>query len=408
MQYEFKTMKLLELKPHPKNPRVHPEKLITKLITSIETYGFTNPVLVDADGRILAGHARCKAAEKMGLPEVPAVVLPLSGAAADAYVIADNKLNELSEWDEATLADLISEIDTAGFDVELTGFDINEIDALMSPKGCVEDDFDAEKALAEVEEHGCTINNGDMFMLGNHILMCGNPANPEDVLKLTKGQKAKLCVTSPPNNCKNIDEWFTAMTPAIKNICKNADTVCYNIADLYKTGTQYVEPVFAHSVHLFANNGFRPLWVRIREKKCKSSTHLSSAKPADNAEYVTAFAGDSESDIEVTEHSFVTAFADSNYKFVKRLSKQERKEWGYSSLWRFEKSNPVELPWRCIKMHSDKGDIVLDVFCNTGSSVIACEQSERICYAMCSDPKLVEVVIKRWKGFTEMEAVKIC
>jgi DNA modification methylase len=122
----------------------------------------------------------------------------------------------------------------------------------------------------------------------------------------------------------------------------------------------------------------------------------------------------------VSEHSFISAFSNNNYKFVKRLSKQERREWGYSSMWRIlsvqgKKGNenhhatfPVELPWRCIKMHSDKGDIVLEPFGGTFTTGIACEQTGRICYAMERDPKWVDVSIKRWEEFSGEKAVKIC
>jgi len=269
---EIVIKRLSDLKPHPKNPRKHPDKLIKKLVSSIETYGFTNPVLVDKDGRILAGHARAKAAEKMGLTEVPCVVLPLSGAAADSYVVVDNRLNELSEWDEDILSSLISDIDAAGFDVELTGFDIDEIDALLSPKGCVEDNFDEEKAERQVEENGGAITrSGDIWLLGEHRLLCGDSTLPETFERLLEGEKAQLCVTSPPYACgksyetDSIDDWFATMRPAIKNICRHAETVCYNIGDKMNTGGQFVEPTFAYSVQMFADNGYRPLSRLSRE-----------------------------------------------------------------------------------------------------------------------------------------------
>ena len=204
MNYELKTVRISDLKPHPKNPRKPPDKLINSLVTSIKTYGFTSPVLLDSDNRILAGHARCKAAEKMGLTEVPAVVLPLTGAAADAYVIADNKLNEMSEWDENLLAELISEIDASGFDVELTFLDVSDIDELLSPNACKEDDFDEEKAKKDIEESGGGVTNaGDIWMLGCHRLMCGDSTNPADFEKPMDGKKAQLCVTSPPYGVGN-------------------------------------------------------------------------------------------------------------------------------------------------------------------------------------------------------------
>jgi len=424
--YELKTVRLSDLQPHPKNPRIHPDKLITKLIASIKEFGFTSPVLIDADNRILAGHARCKAAEKMGMDIVPAVALPLTGAAADAYVIADNKLNELSEWDETVLADLIADIDAANFDVEITGFDADEIDALLSPKDCVEDHFDEEKAKQEIEDSGGAVTReGDLWLLGPHRLLCGDSTSAEDFAKLMDSQRAQLCVTSPPYGVgkeyekQGLEPWFETMRPAIKNICKNAGTVCYNIGDMFTTGSQYIEPTFAYSVQMFADTGFRPLWVRIWDKKRQALStsapyHLASTKPIGDAEYVAAFANGEQVETEetdVSEHSFVAAFANSNYKFVKRLSKQERREWGYSSMWRIisvqgkrdpkahHATFPVELPWRCVKMHSDKGNIVLEPFCGSGTTVIACEQTERVCYAMEKKLQYVDICVKRYHEF---------
>jgi DNA modification methylase len=431
--YEIKHIKLSDLKPHPKNPRIHPEKLITKLTQSINTYGFTNPVLIDADNRVLAGHARCKAAEKMGMESVPSLVLPLTGAAADAYIIADNRLNELSSWDETVLADLVAEIDAANFDVELTGFEPDEIDALLSPKTVVEDKFDKENAKQEIEAQGAVTQRGDIWLLGNHRLMCGDSTSDADFAKLMDGQKAQLCVTSPPYavgkeyESGSIDDWFATMKPAIKNICRSADTVCYNIGDKFNTGGQFIEPTFAYSIQLFADNGFRPLWVRIWDKKrqalsSQSPYHLATAKPIGDAEYVAAFGGLTETDedeIDVSEHSFITAFSNSNYRFVKRLSKLERREWGYSSMWRITsvqgkpgKGNhhatfPVELPWRCIKMHSDKGNIVLEPFSGSGTTIIAAEQTERRCYAMELSPVYCDLAVRRWEEFTGEKAVRM-
>ena len=171
--HEIRFIKTADLKPHPKNPRVHPDKLIKKLTQSIGEFGFTNPLLVDADNRILAGHARWKAAEKMGLDTVPALMLPLSGAAADAYVIVDNRLNELSSWDENLLAEMIIDIDAASFDVSLTGFDAADVDALLNKyysKEAIQDDFDVDKAAAEVEAKGAVTKRGDILAPGQPSL----------------------------------------------------------------------------------------------------------------------------------------------------------------------------------------------------------------------------------------------
>ena len=440
---EITIKRLSDLKPHPKNPRRHPDKLINKLASSIETYGFTSPVLIDAEGRILAGHARCKAAEKMGLSEVPCITLPLSGAAADAYVIVDNKLNELSEWDEDILSSLISDIDAAGFDVELTGFDIDEIDALLSPKGCKEDNFDEEKAKREVEENGGAVTKtGDIWLLGEHRLMCGDSTNADDFAKLMDGKKAQLCVTSPVYGVgkeyeqKGLEPWFETMRPIVKNIVRYADIVVTNLGDLFSTGGQYIEPTFAYLIQMFADNGFRPLWIRIWDKKRQALSsnapyHLATNKPIGDAEWLGAFGEPSEAAsaddlVVLDDHEYIVASASHNYKFVKRLSRQERREWGFSSLWRIasvtgtskpkdkldERNHnarfPVELPWRCIKMHSDKGDAVLEPFCGSGTTIIACEQLGRKCFAIERDETYCDIAINRWETFTGQKAVKLC
>jgi len=129
---EIKTVKISELKPHPKNPRVHPDSAIEKLERSIKEFGWTNPILVSKEGYILAGHARLKAAEKAGIEEVPVICLPLEGAKAEAYMIADNRLQDETDWDYEKLKDLLQELDAGEFDIELTGFDVDEIEDLMT------------------------------------------------------------------------------------------------------------------------------------------------------------------------------------------------------------------------------------------------------------------------------------
>ena len=141
---EIKTVKISELRPHPKNPRVHPDSAIEKLVRSIKEFGWTNPILVSADGYILAGHARLKAAEKAGIEEVPVIYLPLEGAKAEAYLIADNRLQDETDWDLPKLKDLLLELDTGEFDLELTGFDMDEIEDLTTEYHIDFDEFDGE------------------------------------------------------------------------------------------------------------------------------------------------------------------------------------------------------------------------------------------------------------------------
>ncbi|MCJ7829172.1 MAG: ParB/Srx family N-terminal domain-containing protein [Dehalococcoidia bacterium] len=129
---EIQSIEISKLRPHPQNPRTHPESAIDKLVKSLKEFGFTNPILISADNYVLAGHARLKAAEKAGLKEVPVIQLPLSGSKALAYMIADNRLQEETLWDFPKLKDLLGVLDTGELDLEITGFDINEIEGLLS------------------------------------------------------------------------------------------------------------------------------------------------------------------------------------------------------------------------------------------------------------------------------------
>jgi len=129
---EIEIAKISDLKPHPKNPRIHPDSALERLAISIKEFGWTNPILVSQEGYVLAGHARLKAAEQAGISEVPIIRLPLKGAKAEAYMIADNRTAELTEWSFPDLKNLLQELDTGAFDIEITGFDLKEIEDLVT------------------------------------------------------------------------------------------------------------------------------------------------------------------------------------------------------------------------------------------------------------------------------------
>ena len=418
------------LNPAAYNPRkdLKPgDKEYEKLKRSVSEFGAVEPIVWnERTGHIVGGHQRFKVLCDLGQTEMDCVVVDLDDARERALNVALNKIQ--GDWDEQKLAELFVGFDLSGFDAELTGFEMDEIEAMLDgyySKEAVQDDFDEEKAKKDIESNGGAVTKrGDIWILGGHRLMCGDSTYAGDISKLMDGQKAQLCVTSPPYGVgKEYEEhglqpWFATMKPAIKNICKYAATVCYNIADLYCTSSQFIEPTFAHSIQMFADNGFRPLWVRVWDKKKQALStnapyHLSTAKPVSDGEYIAAFA-DTDNDggeTDISEHSFITAFSDHGYKFVKRLNKSESKDWGYSMLWRImsvqgkqgkdqhHATFPVELPWRCIKMHSDKGQIVLEPFSGTFTTGIACEQTGRICYAMEQSETYCDIAVKRYMEF---------
>lgn len=189
--------------------------------------------------------------------------------------------------------------------------------------------------------------------------------------------------------------------------------------DLFTTGTQYMEPVGLYSMKLFEDCNFRPLWIRVWKRQGSlaraGSAHQNSNKPQKQFEYLAAFAGDDAEEINQQEYGWVSAFAAHSYRFVKRLTKEERRKWGYAGVWEISMPEqaggpqpiPVELPWRCIKMHSDPGGLILDPFCGGGTTLIAAEQSGRRCFAMDSDPLNCDLTVLRWEQFTGEKAQRM-
>ena len=161
---QIETVKISELKPHPRNPRTHPDAALERLAKSIKEYGWTNPVLVSEEGYILAGHARIKAAEKAGIKEVPIIRLPLKGDRALAYLLADNKLQDMTDWSYPELKDILESLDTGAFDIEITGFDSKEIEDLMTQFHVPEEGLTDDDAVPEAVESVC--KPGDLWVLG--------------------------------------------------------------------------------------------------------------------------------------------------------------------------------------------------------------------------------------------------
>ncbi|RJX22338.1 MAG: DNA methylase N-4 [Ammonifex sp.] len=400
-----------------------------KLKRSIEEFGYVEPVVWNRQtGNVVGGHQRLKVLLALGHAEIDCVVVELDAQREKALNIALNKIQ--GEWDENKLAEVMAELDAGAFDVSLTGFDVAEVDELLNKfysKEAVQDDFDPDKEKERIEAKGAITQPGDIWLLGQHRLMCGNSTSETDFAKLMDGGHAQVAVTSPPYGVgkeyekAGIEPWFQTIRPVIKNLCKYADIVCWNLGDLYATGSQFIEPTSVYSVNMFADNGYRPIWIRIWKKQGMNfgvgPYHLVSNKPVQQYEYVSAFSKNGEiEEYNDQEYAWLSAFAGHSYRFVKRLTKEERKKWGYAGIWemttvRANKEHPamfpVELPWRCLKMHSDRGGIALEPFSGSGTTIIAAEQLERRCYAVELSPVYCDLAVKRWESFTGEKAVKL-
>ncbi|MBQ8233168.1 MAG: DNA modification methylase [Lachnospiraceae bacterium] len=428
----IKKIAVARLNPAAYNPRreLKPgDKDYEKLKRSIEEFGFVEPVVWnEATGNVVGGHQRLRVLLDMGETEVDCVVVNMDSQKEKALNLALNRIQ--GGWDEAKLAEVMADLDASAFDVSLTGFDAEEVDALMNKfysADAEEDGFDRDSAIEQVEAAGGAVTKpGDIWVLGSHRLMCGDPVDVAEMERLLDGQKAACCVTSLP--CESlgvykkdgIAPWLERMSAVIGNVCAYSEVVCCTFGDMFSTGSQFMEPVAFHSMRLFGERNFRPLWLRIWKKQGivarMGSAHLTSAKPIPQYEYVGAFADKAVDSYNDQEFEWVSAFAGHSYQFVRRLTKEERRNWGYAGIWEVaaatagkngEPAVPVELPWRCMKMHSDVEGIILEPFSGFGTTLIAAEQSGRKCYAMDSDPLNCDLAVMRWEQFTGEKAVRV-
>ena len=378
-------------------------------------------------GNVVGGHQRLKVLMDLGQTEIDCVVVDLDLAREKALNIALNKIQ--GDWDEDKLAAIMADFDAEAFDVSLTGFDANEVDALLNrfySHEDEEDDFDARAEKKKIQEAGGPVSQpGDAWQLGDHILICGDPTDPAVYERLMGSERAQCAITSPPIDPKEyardgIAPWLERMAGIIRLMADHADIICWQTGDLAKTGSQFIEPMAVHSVSLFADQNLRPLWIRVWKMTgnvpTASALQNASNKPVPQYDFLAAFAGNETETYNDQEYTWVSAFASHAFQFVRRLTKDERRKWGYAGVWEIsvmkrdkdsEPMIPVELPWRCLKMHSDLRASVLDPFAGLGSTLIACEQSGRRCRAIESDPMHCDLIRRRWEQFTGEKAEKI-
>jgi len=365
---QVKTVKITELKPHPKNPRVHPDSAIEKLERSIKEFGWTNPILVSADGYILAGHARLKAAEKAGISEVPVIYLPLEGAKAEAYLIADNRLQDETDWDLPKLKDLLQELDTGEFDLELTGFDMDEIEDLMTqfhvPGEIIEDE------VPEPPEEPIT-KPGDLWILGRHRLLCGDATVAADVERLMDGKKADMVFTDPPYNISY--QGVKDKRGIINDKMSDDDFVGFLQQSIMVCDTVYVCCSWQYD-HLFkqamTNLGIPPK-AMIIWNKVNPAQHLDKYfKQHEIIFYYGKFGGEKTLRGDIWE------------------CKRQRNT-----------VHPTMKPIKLIAMALDDNPdkkIIYDGFGGSGSTLIACEQLNRTCYMMELDQVYCDVIVQRY------------
>ena len=379
--------------PYAMNSRTHSDEQVNQVAASIKEFGYTNPILVDEFNIIIAGHGRLLAAKKLGLDQVPTITLEgLTEAQRKAYVIADNKLALNAGWDDQALQAELERLKELDFDLELTGFDPDELAKLLEPEQV--EGLTGEDAVPEVPDEPVT-KEGDIWICGNHRVMCGDSTSIDALESLMNGNEADMWLTDPP----------------------------YNIA--YEGGSKKREQIKNDEMQ---DNDFRQFLVDVYTAanavmKCGAVFYIWHA---DSEGYnFRGAAIDIGWPIRQTliwnKHN--SAFGRSDYHWkhepclygwkpgAAHLWAADRKQTTVLDFERPSKSDlhptmkPVSLMEYQITNNTKGHDCILDSFGGSGSTLIACEKTNRFCRTMELDPKYCDVIIKRWQDFTGKEAV---
>ncbi len=441
-------MKVTDLIPADYNPRLDlqsGDKEYEKLKRSIQEFGYVDPVIWnERTGVVVGGHQRLKVLQELGYEEIDVSVVDLSEEQEKTLNIALNKIE--GDWDNFKLKELLEDIDTGSFDITLTGFDEDEIENLMTQfhieeEGEIqEDDFDPEEAAAEIKDS--ITKNGEIWQLGRHRLMCGDSTKLADVVRLMGEDKADMIFTDPPYNVNyeggtglkiqndNMDDAkfyqflfdaYTAMYRVLKEgggiyVC-HADSEGLNFRKAFIDAGLLLKQCiiwvknslvlgrqdyqWKHEPILY---GWKPGAAHCWYGGRKETTVIE--EPVDLA--ISKYEG----------YSLLTFTSGTNSTVVKVPSFEvlhEGTDEG-STTWRIEKPKkngdhptmkPIALCARAIQNSSKPGEIVLDPFGGSGSTLMACEQTGRACRTMEYDPVYAEVIIRRWEEFTGQKAIKL-
>jgi DNA modification methylase len=404
-----------ELKPDPANPRRHSKKQIQQIAESIRVFGFNVPILVDRDGNVIAGHGRLLACRELGIDEVPTLCLEhLTPAQARAFRIADNKLTENATWDDRLLAEQLRDLSLSGldFDIEVTGFEMGEIDLrIASLEDTPAAGSDPADILPEVSVAPLVSKLGDLWLLGRHRVLCGNTLDPETFTALMGQQRARMVFTDPPYNvpieghASGLGTIHHRPFPMASGEMNEAEfaaflgQACRNLAAFSTAGSlhyicidwRHLDVVVAAGREAYGELKNVCVWVK------------------DNAGMGSLYR---------SQHELVPVFKQRGgpHRNNVQLGQFGRNR---SNVWRYPGANsfarggvegnllalhptvkPVAMVADAIVDGSARGDVVLDAFLGSGTTVIAAERTGRRCCALELDPGYVDTAIRRWQTLT--------
>jgi len=379
-------------KPYEQNPRKCPDSAIAKVAKSIKEYGFRQPIIVDRDGVIIAGHTRLLASKRLGLKQVPVHVADLTPEQAKAYRLADNRVAQETDWDHDLLKLELGDLKELDFDLDLTGFDAPELNRLM------QDDEEQERAEETPEPPVNPVSAlGDVWILGNHRLLCGDSTVASDVDKCLNGVKPHLMVTDPPYGVEYDSSWRENAMPekntpnGARGKVSNDDNADWskawalfsgNVAYVWHAGNKAhvvaeslistgleIRAQIAWAKHQFVigrgnyHPGHEPCWYAVREKR---NGHWQG---------------------------------DRTQSTLWKIDKPQKSETGHST------QKPIECMRRPICNNSSPGQAVYEPFSGSGTTIMAGELTGRHIYAIELYPQYVDVAVERWQTFTGQQAI---
>lgn len=391
--------------PYVNNARKHSDDQVSEIAASIKEFGFNNPVLIDKKKGIIAGHGRVMAAKKLGLDKVPTIELShLSDAQRRAYILADNRLAEKAEWDFELVQVELEALKDEDLNIELTGFDLDDVLSNVD----TESNEAEEDEIPEPQPEALT-KKGDVWTLGDHRLMCGDSTSITDVEKLMDGEKADMVFTDPPYNVNYSEKnrFLNAMDKGnrVQTDIENDNKLSDEIA---KEELWY--PAFSN---MFLNaDEYCSIYVTMPQGGAHMMMMMMSISDA---------GWQVKHELIWVKNNHVLGRTDYFYKHEPILFgwKEKHKFYGKGefdkSVWEIDKPSksdlhptmkPIRLITNALLNSSKSGDVVMDVFGGSGSTLIACEESKRKCRMIELDPHYCDVIIKRWQNLTGKDAVR--
>jgi DNA modification methylase len=408
-----------QIKLNPSNPRIHADKQIRQIAESIKAFGFNVPVLVDRNLQVIAGHGRVEAAKLLGIPRIPTINLEhLTEAQKKAFAIADNRLTENSIWDEELLAEhfkSLSEVDL-GFKLEVTGFETSEIDVFIENLApASEDGADPADSLPDAQASLPVTKPGDLWLLNRHRVLCGNALNDTSFRLLMENRKAAMVFIDPPYNVPIVGHATgLGMVRHRDFAMASGEMSTGDYTDFLAQAFDLLARYSAlGSIHYICSD-----WRHVREPLDAGHQVYSELKNLciwvkDNAGMGTFYR---------SQHELIFVFKSgeeshrNNFQ-LGQFGRYRTNVWNYPGVNSFSRNTeegnllelhptvkPVALVADAVMDVSVRGDIVLDSFLGSGTTLIACERTGRTCYGIELDPLYVDTIVRRWQRFTGLSA----